>query len=157
MPSRRRFLSFGAAAAFAGCTTKADDPPKAGRDESPDPSRHIYAANGGLAVNGNLYASGTNGLHAIDPESGEQLWTKDTGDWRYTAPVLARDTLFVGGDKLFAFDPTPSSSPFSEDGPALRFEKSFHGRVGPGPILDDGVLYVVAQTGNETYQLVALE
>lgn len=91
----------------------------------------------------------------IDPKSGEQLWTKDTGDRRYTAPVLGRDTLFVGGNKLFAFDPTPASNPFSGDGPALGFEESFHGRV--GPVLDDGVENAVAQTGKPTYQLVALE
>ncbi len=112
-------------------------------------------ANGGLAVGKHLYASGTGGLRAIDLESGDQLWKRDTGNWRYTAPVLGRDTLFVGGDKLFAFDPTPSTGPLS-GGPALRFEKSFHGRVGPGPVLNDGVLYVVAQTGEESYHLLAL-
>ncbi len=75
-------------------------------------------ANGGLAVGKHLYASGTGGLRAIDLESGDQLWKRDTGNWRYTAPVLGRDTLFVGGDKLFAFDPTPSTGALS-GGPAL--------------------------------------
>ncbi|WP_423745768.1 PQQ-binding-like beta-propeller repeat protein (plasmid) [Haladaptatus sp. SPP-AMP-3] len=113
--------------------------------------------NGGLAVKENLYAAGTKGLRAIDPATGEQLWTEDTGDQRRTTPALVRDTLFVGGEKLFAFDPTPSSGLLSGDGPARRFEKSFYGPVRFGPVLNDGALYAVAQTGEETYQLVALE
>jgi hypothetical protein len=111
---------------------------------------------GGLAVKERLYAKGTRGLTAVDPETGEQQWEYDTGDWRHTAPALGRDTLFVGGDALYALDPTPESSPLS-DGPAVRFERSFHGRVGPGPTLDDGVLYVVAQTGESSFHLLAME
>ncbi|WP_458190030.1 hypothetical protein [Haladaptatus sp. NG-WS-4] len=64
--------------------------------------------------------------------------------------------MFVDGDKLYAFDPTPESGLF-EDGPALRFEKSFYGRVGPGPVLDDGSLYVVARTEKRKYLLLALD
>jgi len=111
-------------------------------------------ANAGLAVEEYLYAVGTD-LHAVDPETGERLWTRETGDWRWTAPALARDTVFVGGDALYAFDPTPSG-PLA-DGPALRFEASFHGRVGPGPVLDDGVVYVVARTDESSFHLLALE
>jgi outer membrane protein assembly factor BamB len=113
-------------------------------------------ASAGLAVERNVYAVGTGGLHAIDPEAGERIWEHDTGDWRWTAPALGRDTLFVGGDALYAFDPTPDSGLFG-DGPVLRFEETFHGRVGPGPVLNDGVVYVVAQTGEESFHLLALE
>lgn len=112
-------------------------------------------ADGGLAVEEHVYASATNGLHALDPETGEQRWQFDAGDWRHTAPALGRDTLFVGGDALYALDPTPRTTPL-DDGPAIRFERSFHGRVGPGPVLDDGVLYVVAQTGDSAFHLLAL-
>lgn len=113
-------------------------------------------ASGGLAVEKHLYAAGTRGLYAVDPEDGERVWKHDVGDWRWTAPALGRDTLFVGGDKLYAFDPTPSVR-VPGTGPAKRFEKSFHGRVGPGPVLNDGVLYVVAQTGRWRWNLLALE
>lgn len=113
-------------------------------------------ADGGLAVKEHLYANGTSGLYALDPDTGEKRWHFDTGDWRHTAPALGRDTLFVGGDALYALDPTPKSVPLA-DGPAVRFERSFHGRVGPGPTLDGGVLYVVAQTGGSAYHLLALE
>ncbi|GAA0245722.1 hypothetical protein GCM10009000_071960 [Halobacterium noricense] len=113
-------------------------------------------ANGGLAVKKHVYAAGTRGLHAIDPDDGERVWKHDTGDWRWTAPVLGRDTLFVGGDKLYAFDPTPSFR-VPGTGPARRFTKSFHGRVGPGPVLNDGTLYVVAQTAKRKFHLLALE
>jgi outer membrane protein assembly factor BamB len=109
-------------------------------------------ANAGLAVNRYLYAAGTGGLTAIDPEDGSERWTHDIGDWRHTAPALARDTLFVGGDALYAFDPTPSAG----DGPALRFSESFEGAVN-APVLDDGLLYVTAKTGEASHHLLALE
>lgn len=111
----------------------------------------------GLAVKTNLYGVDGTHLHAVDPESGKRQWKYEIGDWRHTAPVLGRDTLFVGGDKLHALDPTPGPSTLGDDGPAVRFTKSFAGRVGPGPVLNDGILYVVAQTGKKTYHLLALE
>ncbi|WP_458190031.1 outer membrane protein assembly factor BamB family protein [Haladaptatus sp. NG-WS-4] len=39
-------------------------------------------ASGGLAVKHHLYAAGTRGIRAIDPESGERAWKHDKGDWR---------------------------------------------------------------------------
>ncbi|ELZ02421.1 pyrrolo-quinoline quinone [Natrialba asiatica DSM 12278] len=65
------------------------------------------------------------------------------GDLRHTAPAYGRDTIFVGDDRLWALDPTPGDSPAG--GPAVRFGHEFAGRVGPGPIHDDGTLYAVAQ------------
>ena len=112
-------------------------------------------ASGGLAAAKHLYAVGIEGLYAVDPERGERVWTYDTGNWRQTAPALGRDTLFVGGDRLYALDPTPTLNLL--DGPAKRFEKSFAGRVGPGPVLNDGVLYTIAQTGESSFHLLALE
>jgi outer membrane protein assembly factor BamB len=113
-------------------------------------------ANGGLATERNLYAAGTDGLQAINLESGKHKWQVDIGEWRHTAPVLGRDTLFVGGDRLFAFDPTPTPG-FFDGGPVTRFEKTFHGHVGPGPVLDDGSLYTIAETGPSSVHLLALE
>ncbi|WP_266075595.1 hypothetical protein [Haladaptatus caseinilyticus] len=46
MPSRRRFLALGAVTAITGCTTIADDPPEPGSNQSTDPDRHIYGADG---------------------------------------------------------------------------------------------------------------
>jgi len=109
----------------------------------------------GLAAQKFVYASGVDSVVAVDPEAGDILWEYDTGVWRWTAPALGRDTLFVGGDRLYALDPTPGDG--SPDRPAVRFEKSFHGRVGPGPVLDDGTIYVIAQTAERTYHLLALE
>jgi outer membrane protein assembly factor BamB len=113
-------------------------------------------ANGGLAIEQYLYATGTDGLHAINPETGEHKWQVETGQGERTAPALCRDTLFVGGDRLSAIDPTPNSGYF-DVGPVTRFEKSFHGRVGPGPVLNDGVLYTIAKTGPSNTHLLALE
>ncbi|WP_408958083.1 PQQ-binding-like beta-propeller repeat protein [Natrinema sp. 74] len=115
----------------------------------------------GIGVVDNLVLAATGrGLSAIDAESGKRHWTHDIGDWQHTAPAYGRDTVFVGGDRLWALDPTPGDSP--DGGPAVRFEREFAGRVGPGPILDDGTIYVVAQvdTGTYapgTYALLALE
>jgi len=126
-------------------------PPRRDVDWHAETSR----SSGGLAAKKFVYAAGANGLTAVDPEAGDTLWEYDTGNWRWTAPALGRDTLFVGGDRLYALDPTPG--PGTPDEPAVRFERSFHGRVGPGPVLDDGTIYVVAETDERTFHLLALE
>ena len=109
---------------------------------------------GGLAVDSGLvFAGSVTDLHAIDTESGEGRWSHAVGDWDRTAPAIGRDTLFVGGDRLWALDPTEGGG---DAGPPIRFERSFHGRVGPGPVLDDATLYVVAETGSESTHLIAL-
>lgn len=61
----------------------------------------------------------------------------------------------MGGDRLWVLDPS-SDGGVGSSGPAVRYERSFHGRVGPGPVLDDGTLYVVAKTGAGTTHLLAL-
>jgi len=106
-------------------------------------------------VDGLVLVANGGRLHAIDSESGDRRWESAIGDWQHTAPAAGRDTVFVGGDRLWAFDPTPSNS--LGRGPAVRFEQEFAGRVGPGPVLDDGTLYVVAHVDDETYALLALE
>ncbi|WP_335998760.1 PQQ-binding-like beta-propeller repeat protein [Halorientalis halophila] len=106
-------------------------------------------------VDGLVLAANGFQILAVDPESGDKRWELEIGDWRHTAPAFGRDTVFVGGDRLRALDPTPGDS--AAGGPALRFEREFIGRVGPGPVLDDGTLYVVAQVAEETYALLALE
>jgi outer membrane protein assembly factor BamB len=114
-------------------------------------------AEAGMAVHDDLYVAGTQGLTAIDPDSGEKRWSESTGTDGDTAPVLGRDTLFVGGDALYAFDPTPESGLLDGGGPALRFSESFHGGVGPGPVVDDGRLYAVVETAEETHELLAFD
>lgn len=109
----------------------------------------------GIGVSQGLVCTASTDLTAIDGESGEVRWTFEKGDWRHTAPAFGRDTLFVGGDRLWALDPTPGGEAGS-DGPAVRWEKEFHGRVGPGPVLDDGRLFTVAQTDEEEFELLAL-
>lgn len=114
-----------------------------------------WIENGIALVDGIVLGVGSRKLHALDSESGDRYWTYETGDWQRTAPAYGRDTVFVGGDRLRALDPTPGDDP--ADGPAVRFEQEFAGRVGPGPVLDDGVLYVIAEVGEEEYALLALE
>ncbi|WP_436344577.1 PQQ-binding-like beta-propeller repeat protein [Natronorubrum sp. FCH18a] len=110
----------------------------------------------GIGVaDGLVLVAGTHGFSAVSSDTGERYWEYDIGDWRHTAPAYGRETVFVGGDRLRAFDPSPGSDP--DNGPALRFEREFEGRVGPGPVLDDGTLYVVAAVEDESYALLALE
>ncbi|ELZ10231.1 pyrrolo-quinoline quinone [Natrinema thermotolerans DSM 11552] len=114
-----------------------------------------WADRGLAVVDGLVLVANGRELSAIDAESGDRHWEHDIGDWRHTAPAYGRDTVFVGGDRLYALDPTPGDSP--DGGPAARFEREFAGRVGPGPVLDDGTIYVVAEVEPETYALLALE
>lgn len=131
------------------------------KDDSDDPemgrrwSADTGWADGGVAVVDGLALVATGGtLEGVDTGSGSTAWSEATGDWRHTAPTAARDTVFVGGDALYAFDATPGGDPAG--GPALRFEHSFAGRVGPGPVLDDGTLYTVAEVEEGETALVAL-
>lgn len=114
-----------------------------------------WAERGMAVVDDLVLVPGGRNLHAIDAKSGRRHWRYAIGDWQHTAPAFGRDTVFVGGDRLRAIDPTPGGSPV--DGPALRFEREFAGRVGPGPVLNDGSLYVIAEVEAETYALLALE
>lgn len=114
-----------------------------------------WAERGVAVADGVVLVANGQALHAVDTESGERHWEYDIGDWQHTAPAYGRDTVFVGGDRLHALDPTPGDSP--DGGPAVRFEREFAGRVGPGPVLDDGTIYVVAQVDDESYALLALE
>jgi outer membrane protein assembly factor BamB len=111
----------------------------------------------GLAVADGLVFGASGGvLEAVDAESGAQRWEFGIGEERRTAPVVGRETVFVGGDRLWALDPAPEGDP--SDGPAVRFEREFDGGgVGPGPVLDDGVCYVVAAVGDGEFALLALE
>ncbi|MDG5761432.1 PQQ-binding-like beta-propeller repeat protein [Natronococcus sp. A-GB1] len=94
-------------------------------------------------------------MRATDADSGQQRWEFGIGDSSRMAPAVGRETVFVGGDRLWALDPAPTGDP--SDGPAVRFEREFEGSVGRGPVLDDGVLYVVADVGDNEVALMALE
>ncbi|ELY44909.1 PQQ-like beta-propeller repeat protein [Natronorubrum bangense] len=121
----------------------------------------VWSADTGRTDRGIAVAAGivfvANGreLHALRTDTGERYWTHEIGGWQHTAPAYGRETVFVGGDRLRAFDPAPRDDP--SNGPALRFERTFAGRVGPGPVIDNGVLYVVAEVEDGEYALVALE
>lgn len=110
----------------------------------------------GLAVSDGLVLGVSGGtLRAIDADTGRRRWEFGIGDRNHNmAPVVGRETVFVGGDSLWALDPAPGGDP--DDGPAIRFEWEFDGRLGPGPVLDDGILYVFAEVDGE-FALLALE
>jgi outer membrane protein assembly factor BamB len=122
----------------------------AGRNWSQQTGWGHAALSGGLVCVADDFA-----VTAIEAESGEQRWRRPIAEdgWGLTAPAFGRETLFVGGDRLQALD--PSSSGLIGGGPAVRFEHDLGGPVGPGPVLDDGVLYTACGTIGER-ELVAL-
>ncbi|MFA9426463.1 PQQ-binding-like beta-propeller repeat protein [Natronorubrum sp. A-ect3] len=114
-----------------------------------------WTERGICVADGRVFVRGAETLHALGTDDGTRYWSHDVGGWQHTAPAYGRETVFVGGDRLRAFDPAPRDDP--SNGPALRFERTFAGRVGPGPVIDNGVLYVVAEVEDGEYALVALE
>ncbi|ELY73885.1 pyrrolo-quinoline quinone [Natronobacterium gregoryi SP2] len=114
-----------------------------------------WTERGICVADGRVFLRGAGTLHALGTDDGTRYWSHDVGDWQHTAPAYSRETVFVGGDALYALDPTATG--VLTDGPAVRFRREFAGRVGPGPVLDDGVLYVVAEVDEEAYALLALE
>jgi outer membrane protein assembly factor BamB len=113
-----------------------------------------WAAYGIAIARGHVFTAATE-LTAIDADSGSVAWTHPTGEWEVTAPVYARDTIFVGGDQLYALDPTPGGS--TADGPAVRYTRDLGDRVGPGPVIDDGRLYVIAGPEDGQPELIAFD
>ncbi len=81
-------------------------------DEEVDP---IWTADASWTERGIGFADGLvllaagGQLQALNRDSGDQYWSHEIGDWRHTAPVYGRDTVFVGGDRLHALDPTPGA------------------------------------------------
>lgn len=106
---------------------------------------------------GSVYAYGGRSLHVLDARTGEKQWQFELGEVNYGTPAIADETVYVGGDELRALEPNGGVGVGSTRLGATRFATSFGGPVGPGPVVDDGSIYVYAETGEKQYHLLALE
>ncbi|MFC5972536.1 PQQ-binding-like beta-propeller repeat protein [Halomarina salina] len=103
----------------------------------------------GIAYTDNyVYSVNGSTLRAFDTESGEEYWSFDVGDGT-GSPAAVGDTVYVGGDALYALDP-------ADGGGTVRFKMDLGGHVTPDISAGDGVLYVpvVLENGAE---VVAVE
>jgi outer membrane protein assembly factor BamB len=117
-----------------------------------------YGGQDGLAYDRErVYVAAGRDLVAIDAGSGSEAWSTSLGESARTAPLVAGDTVFVGGESLFAFDRSGGTGIGPLRFGTERFSETYGESVGRGPVLDDGVLYTYAFTDGNTQSLLALE
>jgi outer membrane protein assembly factor BamB len=106
-------------------------------------------AKGGIAVaDGTVYADGGRSIHAVDAETGATQWTFDVGVTGDHTPVVAGDTVFTTGDRLYALKPDGGFSNGSVRQETLRFSHPTGGYAGPMSVAD-GHVFVTARLGDE--------
>lgn len=118
-------------------------------------------AKGGIAVaDGTVYADGGRSLHALDADSGAKRWAFDVGTTGDHTPVVAGDTVFTTGKRLYALKPDGGFSNGAVRQDALRFTHPTGGYAGPMSVAD-GRVFVTARLGegegNQTSTLLVLE
>ena len=118
---------------------------------------------GGLAVaDGRVYAQGGRELHALDADSGRGRWRAPIGSSGDHTPVVVGDTVYVGGDRLRAFEPDGGTGVADVRVGATRFTKSFSGDgSSPGGVSHvaggDGLLVAGVRLGEDERAVVAFE
>ncbi len=118
-------------------------------------------AKGGIAVaDGTVYADGGRKLHALDVDSGERRWAFDVRTTGDHTPVVAGNTVFTTGDRLYGLKPDGGVSNGAFRREALRFSHPTGGYAGSMSVAD-GRMYVTARAddaeGNQTTTLLVLE
>lgn len=113
-----------------------------------------------LAVaDGRVFASGGEGVVAIDTVSGGTDWTVSTPDSVNCAPAVAGDTVFVG-DESGRVHAIRTGGGVGTDGlrvGARRWKTDLGGRVREGVAVADGRLYAYTAPSEEPNRLHALE
>ena len=118
-------------------------------------------AKGGIAVDDDtVYADGGRTLHAMDADTGEKRWEFDVGTTGNHTPVVAGDTVFTTGEKLYALKPDGGFSNGRIREEMIRFTHATGGYGGPMSVAD-GRLFVTARLdedqSNTTDALLILE
>jgi outer membrane protein assembly factor BamB len=134
-----------------------------------DPSRAAVAwstevggfAKGGIAVaDGTVFADGGRKLHAMDADSGEKWWAFDVGTTGDHTPVVAGDTVYTTGDRLYALKPDGGLAGGAIRQEMVRFTHATGGYAGSMSVAGDR-LFVTARLdegeGNQTTALLVLE
>jgi outer membrane protein assembly factor BamB len=96
------------------------------------------------AIGDNLAIVGTSDglfVHAIDIETGEEVWRFETGDRVFSSPALSGSTVYVGvhDGRLLALDAGSG---------ALHWALNFGGAVMSSPVIDAGRIYVGCDDGS---------
>lgn len=101
-----------------------------------------------IADDGVVYVPSFAGVHAIDPDAEEELWSATSADAAETTPVLADDgTIYFGGGPYFRAVDTDDG----EEVWSVRIGRTASSMTGH-PVVDDGVVYV----GTSAQTLVAI-
>jgi hypothetical protein len=68
---------------------------------------HKYAGAAVLAANGTLFAQTPTGLYALEPETGQILWSfcprGDSGETMYSAPTVHENSVFIGDRRGYLY------------------------------------------------------
>ena len=104
-----------------------------------------------VVSDGTVYAPGSGDpglIHAVDIESGEQVWEFEPAGYATSAPALVDDTLYVGtwGKQFYAIDATSGEQRWSQEighrfgasSPAVVDGTVYVGTNGDGPLVVSG-------------------
>lgn len=113
---------------------------------------------GGLvATNASVYATSSRGVIALGGRKGTIQWSIEPGEVVSCAPMVVDDTLYVGGSRIFALDP---SGGFGIDGVRFRakhWTANVGKHVGPGMATGNDRLFAPVRMNDGTAKLLALE
>jgi len=97
-------------------------------------------------------------MHALDLDSGDEVWTAEAQDWIWSAPALADGVLHYADSSgnVFAVDAVTGEPVWQSDirqmneveGVVLGTPAEIKGAVQASPLVVDGVIYI-ASVGNE--------
>ncbi|UPM43036.1 outer membrane protein assembly factor BamB family protein [Halocatena salina] len=111
----------------------------------------------GFAVrNSSVYAVSGRNIVVLGGDEGDKGVTIDLGEFIRCAPILLDDTLYVGGRRLFALDPSGGIGIAPIRFGATRWSMDLGQHVGPGVAATTERLFVPVKHGDGTHELVAL-
>ncbi|SEO26351.1 Outer membrane protein assembly factor BamB, contains PQQ-like beta-propeller repeat [Halogranum amylolyticum] len=114
-------------------------------------------AKGGIAVaDGRVFVDGGREVKVLDAESGQRLWSVGVGSSGDHTPIVVGDTLYTGGDTLYAFDVSGGVGIGDLRVGATRFAKRFQRGVSQ-VAAGDGLLVAGVGESEDDHYVVAFE
>ncbi|RRJ33530.1 outer membrane protein assembly factor BamB family protein [Halocatena pleomorpha] len=112
----------------------------------------------GFAVrNSSVYAVSGRHVVVLGGDEGKKGVTIDLGAFVRCAPILLDDTLYVGGRRLFALDPSGGIGVASIQFGGKHWSMNLGRHVGPGVAATTERLFTPVKRDDGAYKLVALE